>query len=98
MAGTGGKRLGAGRKPKAVEEDLAAFWKRAMSLKKREMLVDRFFEIAMGDNLKAAVTAGSLLLAYSIGKPVERHEHGGSEGGPIEIVVKHVSTTPATKD
>jgi hypothetical protein len=91
MAGKGGKRVGAGRKPKAVEEDLAGFWREAITPEKRLALVDRFYEIAMGDNLKAAVSAGALLLAYSIGKPTEKHEHAGDGGGPITLRVVYDS-------
>jgi len=36
------------------------------------------------------------MLNRSLGKPTEKHEHGGEGGGPIEIVVRHVKrTSPA---
>lgn len=94
MAAKGGKRPGAGRKPKRDEDDQRALIARALPIKKQEALVNRMYEIAMGDNLKAAVTAGSLLLAYSLGKPVDKVHHLGDGGGPIEVVVRHVSATP----
>jgi len=83
MAGRGGKRIGAGRKPKREEEDLEAFWKRAMSTERREAVVERLYDIQMGENLKAAVTAGALLLAYAMGKPKEKHEHSNPDGSAL---------------
>ena len=94
MAGQGGKRPGAGRKPKAVEGDQSTFINTYLTEDKRVALLEKMYEIAMGENLKAAVTAGSLLLAYSLGKPLERVQHGGEDGGPLEVVVRYVSKPP----
>lgn len=92
MAGKGGKRPGSGRKPKRDEEDQAAFMAKHLPSERRVKLLNRMYDIAMGENDKAAVTAGSLLLAYAFGKPAEKHQHSGADGGAIEVVVKHVST------
>jgi hypothetical protein len=89
MKKRGGARPGAGRKPKAVEDDLLGFWQREMTIEKRQAIVNRFYEIALGDDLKAAVSAGTLLLAYSVGKPTEKHEHSGDGGGPIILKVEY---------
>lgn len=83
----GGARKGAGRKSKLVEEDQSAFMSRCLPVEKREAIVNKFYEIAMGDNAKAAVTAGSILLAYAMGKPTEKHELAGKDGGPITLKV-----------
>lgn len=93
MAGKGGKRVGAGRKPKRDEDDQRALITRSLPISKQEALVARMYEIAFSDNLKAAVTAGSLLLAYALGRPAEKHEHSSREGA-FEIVVKHVTVKP----
>lgn len=85
----GGARLGAGRKPKSTEEDQRAFMDRCLPLDKREAIVENLYRIATSDNYKAAVGAGSLLLAYAMGKPTEKHEHGGSGGGPIVVRVEY---------
>lgn len=87
MAGKGGKRVGAGRKPKRGEDEQGALIRRSLPLDKQESLVSRLYDIAMGDNLKAAVTAATTLLAYAVGKPTEKHEHGGKDGGPIVLKV-----------
>lgn len=92
MAGKGGKRVGAGRKPKRDEQDQAAFMATHLPYDRRVQLLEAMYQIALSDNAKAAVTAGSLLLAYAFGKPTERHEHGGKDGGPItvKVVYEHV--------
>jgi hypothetical protein len=95
MAGRGGKRPGAGRKAKKVEELQTGFIAKNLSEDKCKLIIDRMIEIALGDNEKAAVTAGFGLLAYAFGKPTEKHEHSGSDI-PIEIVISHVTGTKAT--
>jgi hypothetical protein len=103
MAGKGGKRIGAGRKPKATEENLAAFWKRELPPDKRAELVRRFYTIAIESlDLKAAISAGTLLLAYSIGKPTEKHEHSNPDGSPLlqpvsDALVKIYGATSSNK-
>lgn len=84
----GGARPGAGRKPKKDEDEQAALIRRCLPIQKQAELVDRLYDIAMSDNLKAAVTAATTLLAYAVGKPKEKHEHSTDS---FEIVVKHVS-------
>lgn len=91
MAGKGGKRAGSGRKPKREEDKQVAVISRSLPIEKQEALVARMYEIAFSDNLKAAVTAGSLLLAYALGRPTEKHEHGGKDGGPIVFKVVYDS-------
>jgi hypothetical protein len=54
--------------------------------KQRMEMVRKWAERAERGDLEA----GKLLMAYTYGKPTERHEHSGSEGEPLEIIVKHV--------
>lgn len=83
----GGKRPGAGRKAKADEEGIAALLDKAFPQSEREAVVENLIAIAKGDDLKAAVSASSLLFNYTFGKPTEKHEHGGTDGGPIILKV-----------
>jgi hypothetical protein len=39
-----------------------------------------------------------LLLAYTFGKPKEKHEVSGEDGSPLEIVVRHVSKSATDRD
>jgi hypothetical protein len=70
----GGKRAGAGRKPKAVEQNLSDLLKEcAGDEDMREVL-----RLLVADSKHQAFSvrneARKLLLAYKYGKPVERHE------------------------
>lgn len=80
MAGTGGKREGAGRKPKAEEEKIASFALKAM--------VDVFGSEekaweALSKQAKASFPHLKLLFEYRYGKPKERIEHSGGVNIPI---------------
>lgn len=92
----GGKRVGAGRKPKADEIGIAVLLDKAFPQSEREAVVVNLIRIAKGDDLKAAVSASSLLLNYTFGKPTEKHEHSGNEGEAIQIVVNHVNRPSAS--
>jgi hypothetical protein len=76
----GGKRPGAGRKSKAEENDLQGLMLRCWPKKQRMEMVRKWAERAERGDLEA----GKLLMAYTYGKPTERHEHTGRDGGPIE--------------
>lgn len=91
----GGKRPGSGRKSKAEEFGLPILIDSRLSQEKWGKVIDNLYKFAVGSNPKAAVSAASLLLGYKFGKPTEKHEHGGADGGPIEIVVKHVQLAEA---
>lgn len=91
MTVKGGKRAGAGRKPKREEDRQVAVISRGLPTEKQEALIQRMYDIAMGDNLKAAVSAATTLLAYALGRPTEKHEHGGKNGGPITIKIVYDS-------
>ena len=36
---------------------------------------------------KGNVQAAALLLAYAYGKPTEKHEHAGADGGPLVLKI-----------
>lgn len=83
----GGKRARSGRKSRAEELGLAALIDSRLDPEKWGNVVDKLYDLAIGDNPKAAVSASSLLLGYKFGKPTEKHEHGGENGGPIMVKV-----------
>jgi hypothetical protein len=68
---SGGRGPGAGRKPKAVEIELSKLLDDKWPLEEREKAISIFANrAAQGD-----LSAFQLLLAYSYGKPTERHQH-----------------------
>lgn len=88
IPGSGGKKGRSGRKSKAVEMGLLPLLDAAFPQKDRERVLSNLAKIAMSDeDPKAAVSAASLLLGYTFGKPTEKHEHGGKDGGPITVRV-----------
>ena len=86
----GGKRAGAGRKPKAVENDLAQLLSKAWPKQKRLEAIKKLADQASDGDKEAA----KILLAYSYGRPTERKEISGPNGGdiPISIIEFHKAT------
>lgn len=87
----GGKRPNSGRKSKAEEMGLASLLEESFTFEDRKLVIENLSMIAKGGDPKAAVSAASLLLGYTYGKPTEKHEHGGSGGGPIVLKVEYAS-------
>lgn len=99
MANNGGARPGAGRKPKAVKyvgqitdcEDRIA--------DRLPELIDNLFELAKGVTIQETDNRGNervytrapdfkanqYLVDRILGKPTERVEHSGDEGGPVQL-------------
>lgn len=80
---TGGRRPGAGRKSKADELELAALLEDSFTAEDRKLVVQNLSQIAKGGDAKSAVSAASLLFAYTYGKPTERHEISNPDGSPL---------------
>lgn len=77
----GGKRPGAGRKRKADE----------VALLERLSPMDDLFFSAMSRGLKKGDQAFCKMFAdYRFGKPVDKVEHSGRNGGAIKTEGKHV--------
>ena len=79
----GGKRPNSGRKSKAEEFGMAELLDASLPSGAFEKIAKNLFKLATGSNPKAAVAAGSLLLAYRFGKPTEKHEHANPDGSPL---------------
>lgn len=84
VKGVGGKKGRSGRKSRAEELGLKELLEDAFSSKDRKLVVENLCSIAKGDDAKAAVSAATLLFGYTFGKPTEKHELSGKNGGPIE--------------
>ncbi len=83
----GGARPGAGRKRKADELELQSLLIEAWPLEQRRLTLERLATKARGDT-KDSIEAAKLLLAYAYGKPIDRQEVSGPDGGavPIQII------------
>ncbi len=73
--------MGAGRKPKTVEIELSKLLDEKWPVEERRQAIQTFAaRAAQGDQ-----SAFALLMAYSYGKPTERHQH--SHQGEISFEV-----------
>ncbi len=87
--GHGGKREGAGRKSKAEELGLQELLDTCWTLSDRETAIRKLASLSNRGNLQAL----QILMAYTYGKPKERHEITGADGGPV-IVKGYISISP----
>lgn len=76
---SGGKKGRSGRKSKAEEMGLKALLDKCFTQADRETLIKNLVKEARRAPLMN-MEAAKLLLAYTFGKPVEKHELTGSEG------------------
>jgi hypothetical protein len=74
MAKRGGKRVGAGRKSRVIEQNLNALLQACVPGSKRESIIRKLAEDAEHPSFRIRNEARKVLLAYMYGKPVERHE------------------------
>lgn len=79
----GGQKGRSGRRPKAEELGVTRLLDKCWKDEQRRQVVEALHEQAAKGNVPAA----QLLLAYAFGKPTEKHEHAGSNGGPITVRV-----------
>jgi hypothetical protein len=84
MAGTGGKRPGAGRKPGAVNKTTLEL--REAAQKHGPEMLEELARLAKNAESEAArVAAANSILDRAYGKPKQAVEHSGPENGPIEF-------------
>jgi hypothetical protein len=86
MAGTGGKRPGAGRKPGAVNKTTLEL-REAAQKHGPEMLEELARLAKTAESEAARVAAANSILDRAYGKPKQSVEHMGSDGGPIQVTI-----------
>jgi D-serine dehydratase len=91
VKGVGGKKGRSGRKSKFVELGLQSLLEGGFTIEDRQAVLQNLTRIAKGEDAKAAVSAATLLFGYTFGKPTERHEHAGKDGGPITLHIVYES-------
>lgn len=91
VKGVGGKKGRSGRKSKAEELGLVALLNKCFTPKSREECIKKLAEDCESDEFQIRHEARKLLLAYTYGKPSEKHEHSGKDGGPITVKVVYES-------
>lgn len=84
-----GKRPG--RKSKAEEMGLKALLDKCWSRQSREKCIQKLAEDAESEEFVIRNESRKLLMAYTFGKPTEKHEIGGEGGGPITLKVVYDS-------
>lgn len=90
VKGVGGKKGRSGRKSKAEEMGLISLLDKCFTKTDREACIEKLAEDCKSEDFHTRQESRKLLLAYTYGKPRESVEHMGQDGGPFEIVVRHV--------
>ena len=84
MAGTGGPRPGAGRKPGSVNETTKLI--REAAQKHGPDMIDELVRLAKQSESDAArVAAANAVLDRGYGRPKQSLEHVGEGGGPVQV-------------
>ena len=90
MAGTGGKRVGAGRKSKAEELGLSVLLQEVFTYEERK----KVFQMLLDESLnKRSTKHAELLLAYYYGKPSQHVVSDNATETIIKIVRGDTDTT-----
>ncbi len=85
----GGARPNSGPPTKAETMGLKAMLDKAFPSASREKVWKNLIDNALSDDPKISQPAMGLLLAYTYGKPTEKKELSGADGGALEIVVRY---------
>jgi hypothetical protein len=105
MAGKGGARPGAGRKPKGIKSLTPIATAEGRIVDRLPQLIDNLFSLADGVTVQEETPQGGprvytrppdrqaneYLINRIMGKPTERKEVSGPEGGPIQVDVSKMS-------
>jgi len=76
-----------GRKRRADENEMLAVFDRAMPNGKKIAIVQKQVDKALHGNLESA----KWLFAYYYGAPIQRSEHTGEGGNPLEVIFRYVN-------
>lgn len=91
----GGARPGAGRKTKAEILGLADLIDSTWPETRQKAVIKKLAKDCEDDDFHTRHEARKLLLAYKFGKPTEKHEHSGKDGGPMEFATFEIKTRKA---
>lgn len=80
---SGGKKGRSGRRPKAEEMGLVALLDKCFTPADREKCIKKLAEDCQSDDFHERNESRKLLLAYTFGKPTEKHEHSNPDGSPL---------------
>lgn len=89
--GHGGRRPNAGRKSKAEEMGLAALLDKCFTQRDRKALFLALKRKALQEDDMESM---KLILAYLYGKPTEKREVTGADGGPMVIEIRYTNANP----
>lgn len=83
VKGVGGKKGRSGRKSKAEEMGLVALLNRCFTERDRENCIKQLALDCDSAEFSVRHESRKLLLAYTFGKPTEKHQHENSDGTPL---------------
>lgn len=92
VKGVGGKKGRSGRKSKAEELGLVALLNKCWTVEARKRCLDRLAEDCESIEFQVRHEARKLLMAYTFGKPTERHEISNLDGTPLMAPVADALT------
>jgi len=82
-----------GRKTRLDEDQFNKIWSKKFPQKRVEVILDKLGALAERGDLAAI----KLVLEYLYGKPIQRNEVTGYEGGALEIVVTYENKPPTSE-
>lgn len=91
IKGKGGQKGRSGRKSKAEELGLTALLDKCFTKADREACIKQLAEDCQSDEFNVRHESRKLLLAYTFGRPTEKHELGGMDGQPLTLRVVYES-------
>jgi hypothetical protein len=92
--GHGGARRGSGRQSNRDEQQLQKVLKQAWPERDRIAATKVMVAKALGGDVEAY----KLLAGYTWGKPVQRQEVAGEDGGPLRVVIEYVDEPPPSAE
>lgn len=88
-----GKSGNPGGRPSEARQQLQALLDERFTSSKRRKVIDLLIEDATSDDWEKRKEARPILLAYTFGKPTERHEVTGDDGAPLIPFNWHATVT-----
>lgn len=88
-----GHKSTGGRKSRIDEEEAKQLFDKAFPRKRKLAILEKVATLAERGDMVAI----KLCLEYLFGKPIDKVEHTGEDGGPIEILVTYEDKPPITE-